>query len=159
MLCPESIVGSSSSVVRVCWHGNSMAAYGSRPYDIGLFPWVDHEVGCTSETIRCAAVWPADGLPRGHFQRHCQFLRRHCCHSGPHSCLAVWWTKCSTCWISKKVFFMLTYCVIFFPNQFYYSVWYDKVFDALTLLVGRQEEHLACKKSSDEVLAWLYIWS
>ena len=27
-------------------------------------------------------------------------------------------------------------------------------FSALTLLVGRQEEHLACKKLSDEVLAW-----
>jgi len=31
-------------------------------------------------------------------------------------------------------------------------------FDALTLLVGRQEEHQACKKSSDEVLAWLSVW-
>jgi len=29
----------------------------------------------------------------------------------------------------------------------------------LTLLVGRQEEHLACKKMSDEVLAWLSAWS
>jgi len=28
-------------------------------------------------------------------------------------------------------------------------------FSALTLLVGRQEEHLACKILSDEVLAWL----
>jgi len=26
-------------------------------------------------------------------------------------------------------------------------------FSALTLVVGRQEEHLACKKLSDEVLA------
>ena len=31
-------------------------------------------------------------------------------------------------------------------------------FSALTLLVGRQEEHLACK-TSDEVLAWLSVWS
>jgi len=30
---------------------------------------------------------------------------------------------------------------------------------ALTLLVGRQEEHLACKKLSDEMLAWLSVWS
>ena len=29
----------------------------------------------------------------------------------------------------------------------------------LTLLVGRQEEHLACKKLSSEVLAWLSAWS
>jgi len=27
----------------------------------------------------------------------------------------------------------------------------------LTLLVGRQEEHLACKKLSDVVLAWLSV--
>jgi len=28
---------------------------------------------------------------------------------------------------------------------------------ALTLLVGRQEEHPACKKLSNEVLAWLSV--
>jgi len=33
------------------------------------------------------------------------------------------------------------------------------VFSALTLLVRRQEEHPACQKSSDEVLAWLSVWS
>jgi len=32
-------------------------------------------------------------------------------------------------------------------------------FSALTLLVGHQEEHPACKKLSDGVLAWLYVWS
>jgi len=32
-------------------------------------------------------------------------------------------------------------------------------FGALTLLVGRQEEHPACKQFSDEVLAWLSVWS
>jgi len=32
-------------------------------------------------------------------------------------------------------------------------------FGALTLLVGRQEEHPACKKTSDEMLAWLSDWS
>jgi len=31
------------------------------------------------------------------------------------------------------------------------------VFTALTLLVGHQEEHPACKKLSDEVLAWLSV--
>jgi len=30
---------------------------------------------------------------------------------------------------------------------------------ALTLLVGHQEEQLAWKKLSDEVLAWLSVWS
>jgi len=29
-------------------------------------------------------------------------------------------------------------------------------FSALTLLVGRQEGHPACKKLSDDVLAWLF---
>jgi len=32
-------------------------------------------------------------------------------------------------------------------------------FSALTLLVGRQEEHPARKKLSDGVLAWLSVWS
>jgi len=32
-------------------------------------------------------------------------------------------------------------------------------FSALTLLVGRQEEHLVNKKSSGQVLAWLSVWS
>jgi len=30
---------------------------------------------------------------------------------------------------------------------------------ALALLVGHQEEHLACEKLSDEVLVWLSVWS
>ena len=30
---------------------------------------------------------------------------------------------------------------------------------ALTLLVGRQEGHPACKNLSDGVLAWLSVWS
>jgi len=30
---------------------------------------------------------------------------------------------------------------------------------ALTLLVGRQEGHPACKKLSGRVLAWLFVWS
>jgi len=35
----------------------------------------------------------------------------------------------------------------------------DFAFSALTLLVWRQEEPPACKKLSDEVLAWLSVWS
>jgi len=31
-------------------------------------------------------------------------------------------------------------------------------FSALTLLVGRQEGHPACKKLSGGVLAWLLVW-
>jgi len=33
------------------------------------------------------------------------------------------------------------------------------VFSALTLLVGRQEEHPAYKNLSGGVLAWLSVWS
>ena len=32
-------------------------------------------------------------------------------------------------------------------------------FSAVTLLVGRQEGHPACKKLSGGVLAWLFVWS
>jgi len=32
-------------------------------------------------------------------------------------------------------------------------------FSALMLLVGHQEEHPASKKLSDELLAWLSVWS
>ena len=33
------------------------------------------------------------------------------------------------------------------------------IFSALTLLVGQQEGHPACKKLSGGVLAWLSVWS
>jgi len=34
-----------------------------------------------------------------------------------------------------------------------------RAFSALTLLVGQQEGHPACKKLSGGVLAWLSVWS
>jgi len=36
---------------------------------------------------------------------------------------------------------------------------YESAFSALTLLVGRQEGHPACKKLSGGVLVWLSVWS
>ena len=36
---------------------------------------------------------------------------------------------------------------------------FRRAFSALTLLVGRQEGHPACKKQSGGVLAWLSVWS
>ena len=36
---------------------------------------------------------------------------------------------------------------------------YMQSFSALTLLVGRQEGHPACKKLSGGVLAWFSVWS
>jgi len=44
------------------------------------------------------------------------------------------------------LFFVLLLIAVFF-------------FSALTLLVGRQEGHPACKKLSGGVLAWLSVWS
>jgi len=43
----------------------------------------------------------------------------------------------------------------------YLSIYYVIfiAFSALTLLVGRQERHPACKKLSVGVLAWLSVWS
>jgi len=39
----------------------------------------------------------------------------------------------------------------------FHKVFYET--SALTLLVGRQEEHPACKILSGGVLAWLSVWS
>jgi len=42
----------------------------------------------------------------------------------------------------------------------YYCTLHNSIaFSALTLLVGRQEGHPACKKLSGGVLAWLSVWS
>ena len=43
--------------------------------------------------------------------------------------------------------------------QWYFLPLEQGAFSALTLLVGRQEGHPACKKLSSEVLAWLSVWS
>jgi len=47
------------------------------------------------------------------------------------------------------------------PGIFFlsYRDWEPSAFSALKLLVGWQEGHLACKKLSGEVLAWLSVWS
>jgi len=53
-----------------------------------------------------------------------------------------------------------------YPFLFYFLVLMGKyhclqciAFSALTLLVGRQEGHPACKKLSGGVLAKLFVWS
>ena len=40
-----------------------------------------------------------------------------------------------------------------------YSINEHSAFSALTLLVGRQEGHPACKNLRGGVLAWLFVWS
>ena len=42
---------------------------------------------------------------------------------------------------------------------FVFLMFFNVAFSALTLLVGRQEGHPACKKPSGGVLAWLSVWS
>ena len=64
---------------------------------------------------------------------------------------------------------LVTTVVVHVVNQVcsFFSKCYKKVFclilsfafSALTLLVGRQEGHPACKKLSSGVLAWLSVWS
>jgi len=44
-------------------------------------------------------------------------------------------------------------------QYFYFFVDLSVAFSAVTLLVGRQEGHPACKKLSGGVLAWLSVWS
>ena len=47
-------------------------------------------------------------------------------------------------------------------HLFFVAITYGKetyAFSALMLLVGRQEEHPACKKLSGVLLAWLSVWS
>jgi len=52
----------------------------------------------------------------------------------------------------RTVAFVVPVCVLFICPLLV-------AFSALTLLVGRQEGHPACKKLSGGVLAWLSVWS
>jgi len=45
------------------------------------------------------------------------------------------------------------------PSRVFYLCGFFTAFSALTLLVGRQEGHPACKKLSGGLLAWLSAWS
>jgi len=59
--------------------------------------------------------------------------------------------------ISHESIIFLPFCLARNNSWNRSSVYFDVAFSALTMLVGRQEEHLACK--SDEVMAWLSILS
>jgi len=56
---------------------------------------------------------------------------------------------------------VLNYVSLFFVSGLDICMHYTAMtaISALTLLVGQQEGHLACKKLSGEVLAWLSVWS
>ena len=51
-----------------------------------------------------------------------------------------------------KIIITLLLCISYAFSALY-------AFNALTLLVGRQEGHTACKKLSGGVLAWFSVWS
>jgi len=54
---------------------------------------------------------------------------------------------------------LLHYTVKFIYLQYTVYIVHMVHFSALTLLVGRQEGHPACKKLSGGVLAWFFVWS
>jgi len=49
-----------------------------------------------------------------------------------------------------------TYCTL--HDEIKFLQLYGQSFSALTLLVGRQEGHPACKKLSSGMLVWLSVW-
>jgi len=50
-------------------------------------------------------------------------------------------------------------CIALYKAFLVYLLYCVDAFSSLTLLVGRQEGHPACKKLSGGVLAWLSVWS
>ena len=50
-------------------------------------------------------------------------------------------------------------CILLTADNIHLLSTFVQLFSALTLLVGRQEGHPACKKLSGGVLAWLSVWS
>ena len=84
--------------------------------------------------VICGSLHVADQMILGSFQNFQGTLERYAllCH------------VVSNCLVADKIFIDLyAFCA----------------FSALTLLVGRQEGHPACKKLSSGVLAWLSVWS
>ena len=71
-----------------------------------------------------------------------------------------------TLYVLSFLFFLQVYFfILFFFYLFFFAVLYFSsvlqhccAFSALTLLVGQQEGHQACKKLSGEVLSWLSVW-
>ena len=90
-------------------------------------------------------------------------------HKWPHSCLSThssphsssyWWQQSMSCifYRNRKAHYLPPSPSVL---QLMCSEILKKIiaFSALTLLVGRQEGHLACKKLSGGVLAWLSVRS
>ena len=69
--------------------------------------------------------------------------------------------KCDSIVVVVNSFFSssLVTCVLSEHHVSFCDMSLAMSFSALTLLVGRQEGHPACKKLSGGVLAWLSVWS
>jgi len=61
--------------------------------------------------------------------------------------------------IKSEIAPKLRCCVSKYMGLYCESTFSALAFSALTLLVGRQEGHPACKELSGGVLAWLSVWS
>ena len=72
--------------------------------------------------------------------------------------LLVYWQLICTMWYRACCHCVACICHAHLINYFMYIVTVVAL-SALTLLVGWQEGHPACKKLSGEVLAWLSVWS
>ena len=65
---------------------------------------------------------------------------------------------CFDLWVDSKA--VVTFCCVLLCSFCVYCAFsVFNAFSALTLLVGRQEGHPACRKLSGGVLAWLSVWS
>jgi len=80
----------------------------------------------------------------------------------------LFWTELLKCRTVKFRHSFIPYCLDHYISAswhcswiflYYFSLFSLYAFSALTLLVGRQEGHPACKKQSGGVLAWLSVWS
>ena len=65
-----------------------------------------------------------------------------------------WWRN-----IMRRVLILVCVLSNVVFASFLITVFLEQCFSALTLLVGRQEGHPACKKLSGWLLAWLSVWS
>jgi len=114
---------------------------------------------CRAQLLSIAGLGPKT------FEQAAGFLR---IMPRPNSSAADWYVCCpSSACLSSEVLFLLSLSSLsVLSSLVIISIigtvchqCFDISFSALTLLVGRQEGHPACKKLSGGVLAWLSAWS
>ena len=126
------------------------------PLDVHDILWMYH---CTSANIcNClpsTLTSDFDSMKLSTFKRHLKTSLFNE-HFDP-------WSSVISRWLWFDLFNILLFknciIIIIIKKHYYYCYYYMVAFSALTLLVGRQEGHPACKKLSGGVLAWLSVWS